>query len=151
MCQVVLEYQVQQVIGMQDCAFRSCWNVIPKSLLPLRMILNWRIASGMMLKNFFDHTFGGMWIKRIHYFQLTLNHQFIQSVLSEYIWIPYCVFFDYICLLILFSLLVGVTETNFTEYNKSDFIFGLLLLCTSLFNWTLVIVPPDTTGLSFHY
>ena len=48
--------------------------------------------------------------------------------------------FDYICLLILFSLLVGVTETNFTEFIKSDFIFGLLLY-TSLFTWTLVIVP----------
>ena len=23
-CQVILEYQVQQVIGMQDCPFRSC-------------------------------------------------------------------------------------------------------------------------------
>ena len=80
------------------------------------------VRSAKERKEYFDCTFGGMCIKRIHYFQLTLNH-FIRSVLSKFIWIPYCVFFDYICLLILFSLLVGVTETNFTEYNKSRFYF----------------------------
>ena len=85
------------------------------------------VRSAKERKEYFDHTFGGMCIKRIHYFQLTLNH-FICSVLSKFTWIPYCVFFDYICLLILFSLLVGVTETNFTEYNKSDFIFWVTSL-----------------------
>ena len=107
------------------------------------------VRSAKERKEYFDHTFGGMCIKHFHYFQLTLNH-FIRSVLSKFIWIPYCVFFDYICLLILFSLLVGVTETNFTDIINPILFFGLLL-CTSLFTWTLVIVPPSTTGLSSYY
>ena len=100
------------------------------------------VRSAKERKEYFDRTFGGMCIKRIHYFQLTLNH-FICSVLSKFTWIPYCVFFDYICLLILFSLLVGVTETNFTEYNKSDFIFWV----TSLYQF----VHLDTCDRSSEY
>jgi len=56
------------------------------------------VRSAKERKEYFDRTFGGMCIKRIHYFQLTLNH-FIRSVL------------------------IGVTETNFMELNKSDFMF----------------------------
>mgnify|MGYP006197143743 FL=1 len=56
------------------------------------------VRSAKERKEYFDHTFGGMCIKRIHYFQLTLNH-FIRSVLSKFIWIPYCVFFIiFVCL-----------------------------------------------------
>ena len=44
------------------------------------------VRSAKERKEYFNHTFGGMCIKRIHYFQLTLNH-FIRSVLSKFIWI----------------------------------------------------------------
>jgi hypothetical protein len=53
------------------------------------------VRSAKERKEYFDCMFGGMCIKRIHYFQLTLNH-FIRSVLSKFIWIPYCVFLLYL-------------------------------------------------------
>ena len=50
------------------------------------------VKSAKERKDYFDHTFGGMCINPIYYFQLTLNH-FIHSVLSKFILIPpYCVF-----------------------------------------------------------
>jgi len=53
-------------------------------------------------------------------------------------------FFDIICLLILFSLLIGVIETNLTtEYNKSDFFFWV----TSLYQF----VHLDTCDRSSEY
>ena len=55
------------------------------------------VRSAKESKEYFDRTFRVMCIKRIQYFQLTLNH-FIRSGLSKFIWIPYCVLFDYICL-----------------------------------------------------
>jgi len=76
------------------------------------------VRSAKERKEYFDRTFGGMCIKHIHYFQLTLNH-FIRSVL--------------IC----------VTETNFKEYNKSDFIFWV----TSLYQF----VHLDTCYRSSEY
>ena len=42
------------------------------------------VRSAKERKEYFDCTFGGMCIKHIHYFQLTLNH-FIRSDLSKFI------------------------------------------------------------------
>jgi len=85
--QVVLEYQVQQVIGMQDCAFwfllkrhpeialavkddselaDSIWNVVEEfSHRGTDFLL---VRSAKERKEYFDHRFGGMCIKCIHYF-----------------------------------------------------------------------------------
>ena len=71
-------------------------------------------------KVYFDSTFGDMCINCMRYFQLTLNHS-IRTGLSEFtisnenVWI-------WILSGSLFSVSVGLIETNFTEYSKSDFI-----------------------------
>ena len=83
----------------------------------------------------------------MRYFQLTLNH-FICAVLSKFtilmnVWIL-------ISSVSLFSISVGLFETNFREYSKSDFIVWASSLY-SLPIWTPVIVHLNTTGLSSKY
>ena len=87
-CQVLLEYQFQPVIDFQDCVKRhpeialaikgdselaDCiWNGVEEIYHDFLLV-----QSAKERKEYFDHTFGGMCIKHIHYFQLSLNHHFI--------------------------------------------------------------------------
>ncbi len=136
--QVILEYQFHAVIGLQGCASHFWRNAILKLLLPLRKIPNLRIANYVMvLKKFLleEMIFYLHEVVRYGRYTLTVHLEVCASIVCvtfNWHWIISFVRFwvsllfslnvwILILSLSLFYISVGLIETHFREYSKSDF------------------------------